>query len=538
MADLPENAAVAKLQQITLPEADLAHLELGVDDDFDLEQLVGIELLGADVHKARAREITMATDGDDAAAAAAAADGADNGGDEGDVERRRGDKRRQSDRADDGGFPDAFGAELGQSPEALRAGTPMRTADRVGDIFGGDDGFGGDGGFGDGGFGDVFGDAPAAMGDADVPVLGKTPLHDRRESRLLASTVARELVALSPEAFAVPESAPGTNAAGGALATPGDALGAAAAAALADITPAAGGAAGQQAAKKRKFATRDKTTELTSPMIKQQLANTAPTVAAPAPVPRSKRAMQRAMRAEREPEQLLREAPLRGLCAELAGLYAHNVDVAGQAAADDDMMPLDALGGDLLDVPLGAGAGAAGGDDFDFGGGFDGGGYGDDFGAPGEFGGADGGPSTQQLLDGDDGAAPRADATALPPVTDDYYASDGEGEAVAAAAFESAGAAQGGAVADADAPGATPGKPASWSLHTQRMHTFLARNFDAQPDVTELSFAAMAEGKVRKVVAATFFELLVLKSKSYVELHQDEPYADILVAKGRNFEKK
>jgi chromatin segregation and condensation protein Rec8/ScpA/Scc1 (kleisin family) len=69
------------------------------------------------------------------------------------------------------------------------------------------------------------------------------------------------------------------------------------------------------------------------------------------------------------------------------------------------------------------------------------------------------------------------------------------------------------------------------------MHTFLARNFDAQPGVSELSFSTMANNKARKVVAATFFELLVLKSKSYVELHQDKPYADILVAKGKNFDR-
>jgi hypothetical protein len=546
---------VAKLQAITMPETDLAHLQqLGLDDDFDLEQLVGVELLGGaggavELHKARPGQITMDGDG--------AADRGDDDGDDGefgDVEQRRGEKRlRGSERAaqlaDEGGFPDAFGTELGQSPEALRAGTPMRTADRVGDIFGaGDDGFGGDGGFGDvfgddGGFGD--GAPIAAIGDADVPALGKTPATDRRESRLLASAMlgadARELVALSPEAFAVPESAPGTKTAL-PLATPGvDA--AAAADALADITPAAAAAA-QQAAKKRKYAVRDKTTELTSPAIKAQLNDTEPIVAKPPPVPRSKRAMQRAMRAEREPEQHLRVAPMRGLCAELAAMYAQSVDVAGSAEGDSDMRPLDAFGAELLDVPGVGGAGVAGErDDFDFGGGFDGGYGGDDFGAPGDFGGDNGGgggPSTQQLLDGDDdgAAAARGDATALPPVNDDYYASDGEGEVVGTA-FEGAASGASGAAAadDADAAAATPGKSTSWSQHTQRMHTFLARNFDAQAGVTELSFATMANDKARKVVAATFFELLVLKSKSYVELHQDKPYADILVAKGKNFDR-
>jgi cohesin complex subunit SCC1 len=497
--DLPEKAQTAKLQQITLPEGAAGAIEVDLMADFDLEQLIGAELMAGDVHKARPREITMAVDEDEAAGGAP------------EIERRRA--------ADDGGFPDAFGAELGQSPEALRAGTPMRTADRVGDIFGGD-AF--DGGFGDGGFGDEgFGDAPLAIGDADVPI-GKTPDADRRESRLLASTVlgagARDLVALSPEAFAVPESAPGTAAAGAgaALATPA----VDAAAALGDVTPAA--AAGAQPSKKRKFTTRDVHTELTSPMIRAQLENTDPIVAAPAPVPRSKRAMQRAMRADRLPEQLVRDAPIAGMCSELAAMYTRNVDKAGDEAGDD--APLDAFGGDLLDVP---GVGADFGDDreqFDFGGGFDGV-YGDEFGA-GE------GPSTQQLLD--DGVPRAADAATLPPVTDDYYASDGEGEGAEAASLAVAASA---AVSGPDVVAGTPGnKAASWSVHTQRMHTFLAKNFD-EGNQEELSFAKMAEGNVRKVVAATFFELLVLKSKSYIEVHQDEAYGDIFVAKGKNFEK-
>lgn len=501
--DLPEKAQTAKLQQITLPEGAAGQLEIDLMADLDLDQLIGAELLAGDVNKARPREITMAVDDD----------GAD--GDAPEIERRRAAARVG---ADDGGFPDAFGAELGQSPEALRAGTPMRTADRVGDIFGGD-AFG-DGGFGDGGFGDEgFGDAPLAIGDADVPI-GKTPDADRRESRLLASTVlgagARDLVALSPEAFAVPESAPGTTG-GAALATPA----VDAAAALGDITPAAAAAA--QPAKKRKFTTRDHNTELTSPMIRAQLENTDPIVAAPPPVPRSKRAMQRAMRADREPEQLVRDAPIAGLCSELAAMYTRNVDNAGTEAGDD--APLDAFGGDLLDVP---GVGADFGDDreqFDFGGGFDGV-YGDEFGA-------EQAPSTQQLLD-DDGAPRAADTTALPPVTDDYYASDGEGERAAEAV--SLASAAGAAVSGPDVAVGTPGKPASWSVHTQRMHTFLAKNFD-EAGREELSFAAMADGNSRKVVAATFFELLVLKSKSFIEVHQDDAYGDVFVAKGKNFEK-
>ena len=57
---------MAKLTQITLPEADAAQFQLALDDELDLDELAGLgasAASGADAHKARAREITM---GDDA----------------------------------------------------------------------------------------------------------------------------------------------------------------------------------------------------------------------------------------------------------------------------------------------------------------------------------------------------------------------------------------------------------------------------------------------------------------------------------------
>lgn len=45
------------------------------------------------------------------------------------------------------------------------------------------------------------------------------------------------------------------------------------------------------------------------------------------------------------------------------------------------------------------------------------------------------------------------------------------------------------------------------------MHKFLERSFVARKS-DELAFFAMTEGKRRKTVAATFFELLVLKVRS------------------------
>ena len=39
----------------------------------------------------------------------------------------------------------------------------------------------------------------------------------------------------------------------------------------------------------------------------------------------------------------------------------------------------------------------------------------------------------------------------------------------------------------------------------------------------------MTAGKNRRAAAACLFEMLVLKTKDYIEVKQDEPYADITV---------
>jgi len=76
----------------------------------------------------------------------------------------------------------------------------------------------------------------------------------------------------------------------------------------------------------------------------------------------------------------------------------------------------------------------------------------------------------------------------------------------------------------------------SWSERTLRMQRFLRQMFDSAPSIKELSFKALVEGQSKKVVAGTFFEFLVLKTKNRIDLRQEYPYGDILVSKTPKFE--
>jgi cohesin complex subunit SCC1 len=69
------------------------------------------------------------------------------------------------------------------------------------------------------------------------------------------------------------------------------------------------------------------------------------------------------------------------------------------------------------------------------------------------------------------------------------------------------------------------------SDRTKRMHKFLSNTFNQQPESAELSYNQLIEGKARRTVVGTFFELLVLKTRNVVDLKQKEPYGDILVFK-------
>jgi cohesin complex subunit SCC1 len=61
---------------------------------------------------------------------------------------------------------------------------------------------------------------------------------------------------------------------------------------------------------------------------------------------------------------------------------------------------------------------------------------------------------------------------------------------------------------------------------TKKMMTSLRAGFG---EADEIRFSEMAGGKNRRVAAACLFELLVLKTKDFIQVHQPEPYADIVI---------
>jgi chromatin segregation and condensation protein Rec8/ScpA/Scc1 (kleisin family) len=61
----------------------------------------------------------------------------------------------------------------------------------------------------------------------------------------------------------------------------------------------------------------------------------------------------------------------------------------------------------------------------------------------------------------------------------------------------------------------------------------LERRFDKVPEVNLNQELA---GKKKFAVVSSLFEVLVLKTFGYVDLHQKEPYADILVSKESKFD--
>ncbi|KAL6066366.1 Double-strand-break repair protein rad21 [Balamuthia mandrillaris] len=77
----------------------------------------------------------------------------------------------------------------------------------------------------------------------------------------------------------------------------------------------------------------------------------------------------------------------------------------------------------------------------------------------------------------------------------------------------------------------------TWSERTVKMLRFLTREFDEKRKAGEdkLSLLEMVEGKSKRVVAGTFAEMLVLKTRNLVHLQQEEPYGDIIITKTAGF---
>lgn len=75
---------------------------------------------------------------------------------------------------------------------------------------------------------------------------------------------------------------------------------------------------------------------------------------------------------------------------------------------------------------------------------------------------------------------------------------------------------------------------ASWSDRTKKMYNYLSEKFD-ENDSDQLNYQQLIAGKRKETAAATFFELLVLKSRNKIDLIQDEPYSDIFITKTDDF---
>eukprot|EP00898_Chlorokybus_atmophyticus_P000412 jgi/Chlat1/1371/Chrsp119S01784 len=81
-----------------------------------------------------------------------------------------------------------------------------------------------------------------------------------------------------------------------------------------------------------------------------------------------------------------------------------------------------------------------------------------------------------------------------------------------------------------------------WSVRTRNVASFLKKNFKEMDRPSKspankkaashstLGLDAMVAGKSRREAARMFFEMLVLKTKDYVHLEQEEPYSDITIS--------
>jgi len=74
----------------------------------------------------------------------------------------------------------------------------------------------------------------------------------------------------------------------------------------------------------------------------------------------------------------------------------------------------------------------------------------------------------------------------------------------------------------------------SWSEKTQKILKFLDTTFGK--DQTVLRLNELIQNKSRRTVAGTFFQLLVLKSRNFIELQQEQPYSDITITKADKFQ--
>lgn len=85
-----------------------------------------------------------------------------------------------------------------------------------------------------------------------------------------------------------------------------------------------------------------------------------------------------------------------------------------------------------------------------------------------------------------------------------------------------------------------------WHKHTVKVLSLLKQNMtsgakedddeEGQTKATELSYDKLSAGCSRRTAASVFFEILQLKTWDFIEVEQDEPYADITLTPGTKFD--
>ncbi|XP_042477211.1 sister chromatid cohesion 1 protein 2 isoform X2 [Macadamia integrifolia] len=79
-----------------------------------------------------------------------------------------------------------------------------------------------------------------------------------------------------------------------------------------------------------------------------------------------------------------------------------------------------------------------------------------------------------------------------------------------------------------------------WTVRTRKVAKYLQKSFlnqKEQEDKEKLSLEDVLKGKTRKESARLFYEILVLKTKGFVDVKQENPYDDILVLTTPQMEK-
>ena len=80
-------------------------------------------------------------------------------------------------------------------------------------------------------------------------------------------------------------------------------------------------------------------------------------------------------------------------------------------------------------------------------------------------------------------------------------------------------------------------KAMDWSVGSKKMLDHLSAQFD-KTDSNELSLEEQVRGKTRADAAKMFYQVLVLRTHGYLDVEQEEPYADVKMKPGLLLEER